>query len=173
MRTSILVALITPIATLSLAAQQPPAPPPQAPQAAPAAQQRNFTDTNIRLDLTITDTYAETPSTKTISLLVMDGQRGSIRTANRLPNSGVNVQLNVDAVANILTDRTGRIRLRLTFEYTPAQTTPADARPQGPAELTESLTVVLENGTPLVISQSADPLTDRRVTVEVSATVLK
>jgi hypothetical protein len=168
MRTSILAALLTVFTAVPLLAQQPPQPPAQP---RPTPQPSSFT--NIRLDLTITDTYAETPSTKTVTMLVMDGERGSVRTANRLPGSGVDVQLNVDAIATLLPDRTGRIRLRLTFEFTPAQSTPPDARPVGPAELTESLTVVLEDGKKLVISQSADPLTDRRVTVEVSATVQK
>ena len=165
MRTSILAVLLASLAAAPLLAQDPP---PDIPRQAPT-----FTNTNIRLDLTITDTYAESPSTKTVTMLIMDGQRGVIRTANRLPNGGSSVQLNVDAYADLLTDRSGRIRLRLTFEYTPAQSTPPDARPIGPAELTESLTVVLEDGKKLVISQSADPLTARRVTVEVSAAVQK
>ncbi len=173
MRTLILGLLLTTLTAPPLAAQEPP---PPRPQPAPAAQPRlapGSSFTNIKLDLTITDTYAETPSTKTVTMLVMDGERGSIRTANRLPGSGINVALNIDAIANLVPDGSGRIRLRLTFEYTPAQTGPPDTRPMGPAELTESLTVVVENGKELVISQSADPLTNRRVTVEVSATVLK
>jgi len=180
MRTSFLAAFAALVFALPLAAQEPPpgarppAPPsvdrqePQAPR--PPRPPRTFA--NIKLDLTIADTYAETPSTRTVTMLVMDGERGSIRTSNRLP-SGPAVALNVDAVASLLPDQSGRIQLRLTFEYTPAQSTPPETRPIGPAELTESLTVVLEDGKTAVLSQSADPLTDRRVTVSVAATVLK
>jgi hypothetical protein len=35
------------------------------------------------------------------------------------------------------------------------------------------LTVALRDGQKLVVSQSADPATDRKVTVEVTATILK
>jgi hypothetical protein len=33
--------------------------------------------------------------------------------------------------------------------------------------------VILQNGKPLVVSQAADPTTDRKMTVEVKATILK
>jgi hypothetical protein len=33
--------------------------------------------------------------------------------------------------------------------------------------------VILQNGKPLIISQSADPVSDRKVVVEVKATILK
>ena len=42
-----------------------------------------------------------------------------------------------------------------------------------PTELNQSLTVVLQSGKPMLISQAADPTSDRKVTVEVKATVLK
>jgi len=180
MRTSIVAVFTALVFALPLAAQEPPpdarrpaqpAPERQEPQA-PRPQGPPRTFANIKLDLTIADTYAEAPSTRTVTMLVMDGERGSIRTSNRLP-SGPPVALNVDAVASLLPDRSGRIQLRLTFEYTPAQSAPPETRPIGPAELTESLTVVLEDGKTVVISQSADPLTDRKVTVSVAATVLK
>ena len=178
MHTSVLAALVTLALTAPPAGQPDPQPVQPAQQAQPAqspqpAQQNQPAAArglvNIRLDLTITDTYTATPSTKTVTLLVLDGERGLVRTANRLPN-GQGVQLNVDANTDVL--RTGAIRLRLTFEYTPAQTSTPDSR-MVPAELTESLTVVLQDGRKLVVSQSADPATDRKVTVEVTATVLK
>ncbi|HUF48381.1 MAG TPA: hypothetical protein VMM93_11235 [Vicinamibacterales bacterium] len=124
---------------------------------------------NIRVDLTITDTYTEAPSTKTVTMLVLNGQQGRVRTQNRLPEGHV-VELNVDAQAVIVA--AGQVRLRLTLEYTPAQQAPAGAR-VGPAQLHESLTVALRDGQQLVVSQSADPATDRKVTVEVTATILK
>lgn len=166
------------VAAPLLAQQPPPTAPPavQTPPAAPPAQNRPpapSSFTNIRLDLTITDTYADKPSSRTVSMIVVDRERSSIRTSNRLPN-GPNVQLNVDAYASLLADRGNRILVRLTFEYTPAQASAgAESRGAIPAELTESLSVVLENGQKLVVSQSADPVTDRKVTVEVTATVLK
>ena len=39
--------------------------------------------------------------------------------------------------------------------------------------LHESVPVILENGKPMIAAQSADPIGDRQVTVEVKATILK
>ena len=144
---------------------------------------------NVKLDLTITDTYTGTPVKKTVSLLILNGSNGMIRTSNRLA-SGSNVGLNIDAAAMI--HQGGFITVRVTFEYTPAQKpapTPATREQvdalrtqlaeQGlsptsqPAELHESISVILQDGKPLLVSQSADPTTDRKVTVELMATVLK
>src|SRR5438552_5453122 len=48
---------------------------------------------NVRIELTITDTYATTPSKKTVTLLMANGGSGSIRTSNRLAD-GSPVALN-------------------------------------------------------------------------------
>jgi hypothetical protein len=145
---------------------------------------------NVKLDLIITDTYTGAPVKKTVSMLIMNGSNGMIRTANRLA-TGSNVGLNVDAA--VMIHQGGLITVRVTFEYTPAQA-PSIINPQNreqidairaqqaerglsptsqPAELHESLSVVLQDGKPLLVSQSADPTTDRKVTVEVMATILK
>lgn len=126
---------------------------------------------NVRLDLTITDTYTGEPTRKTVSMLALMGEGGMIRTTNRLP-SGHEVGLNVDATVGLVAD--GQLKVRVTFEYTPAQSQ-GDSTPRapGPAELHESLTVVVADGQTLQISQSADPATDRKVTVELTATVVR
>ena len=144
----------------------------QAQTPAEASQARvNLTRANVKLDLTITDTYTGTPSKKTVSMLVLHNSSGMIRTSNRLPN-GVPVGLNVDANVEVIDD--DLVQVRVTFEYTPAQLPESEAeRTPNPAELHESLTVMLKNGEPLVVSQSADPATDRTVTVELTATVLR
>ena len=145
---------------------------------------------NVKLDLTITDTYTGAPVKKTVSLLILNGSNGMIRTSNRLA-TGAPVGLNIDAAAMI--HQGGFITVRITFEYTPAlgsgppaggtseQMAAAKAQlsEKGlsfgaqPAEIHESLSVILQDGKPLLVSQSADPTTDRKVTVELMATVLK
>ena len=35
------------------------------------------------------------------------------------------------------------------------------------------MTVVLQSGKPMIVSQAADPVTDRKIVVEVVATILK
>jgi hypothetical protein len=44
---------------------------------------------------------------------------------------------------------------------------------QRPSGINQSQTVILQSGKPLVVSQAADPISDRKVLVEVKATVLK
>ncbi len=61
-------------------------------------------------------------------------------------------------------------RLELTIEYIPITPEGASRRPAG---LLEMLTVILQNGKPMLISQAADPTIDRRITAEVRATVMK
>jgi hypothetical protein len=174
--------------------QTPPPPPPPGAIQEPGPPRAPFLPSanpaNVKLDLTITDTYTGPPVKKTVSLLILNGSNGMIRTANRLA-SGSNVGLNIDAAAII--HQGGLITVRVTFEYTPAQTS-AGVRPTNPeqadalraqqverglsptsqpAELHESINVILQDGKPMLVSQSADPTTDRKVTVELMATVLK
>ena len=150
---------------------------------------------NIRLDLVLTDNYSGSPAKKTVSMVIMNRQSGMIRTQNSV--GGFRVRLDVDAQVELHASgagggastatggastgaaSAGPMTLRLTLQYTPA---PSDAalakgldstRGAVPSGLDESFAVILQDGKPLLVSQSADPVTDRRVTVEVTATVLK
>ena len=137
---------------------------------------------NIRLDVTITDQRATgQPTTKTVSLTLADRFGGRVRTMAdvpvqmKTPGGGMNfatrsVVLNVDAKPELTRD--GRIRAEMTLEYRPTGNEPSTDEPSI-TTISESFTVVLDDGKPLVVSQSADPNTDRRVRVEVKATVLK
>jgi hypothetical protein len=188
--------MTTPSSSVSTTFQQTPPNPSRVTQsgatenALPRAPGLPIPTANVKLDLIITDTYTGAPVKKTVSMLIMNGSNGMIRTANRLA-TGSNVGLNVDAA--VMIHQGGLITVRVTFEYTPAQA-PSIINPQNreqidairaqqaerglsptsqPAELHESLSVVLQDGKPLLVSQSADPTTDRKVTVEVMATILK
>ena len=69
----------------------------------------------------------------------------------------------------------GPIQLELTLNYAPpgAQAPDKDNATARPTGINQSLTVVLQSGKPLIVSQAADPVSDRKVIVEVKATVLK
>ena len=80
---------------------------------------------------------------------------------------------NVDAWPVILAD--GKVHVRLTVEYDVVP-------PPGPSQDTvrllgtsirDSLTLILESGKPMVAVQSTDPVSDRKVSVEVKATILR
>lgn len=124
--------------------------------------------TNIQLELTITDTLNGTPTTKTVSMVILNGSSGMIRTAGATNDHF----LNVDAVATAY--QSGLIGVRLSFEFTPPPSANAEGRRtvQAP-RLNESLTVMVTDGKPLVISQSADAASDRTVTASITARVLK
>ena len=133
-------------------APRPPAPPEPAPTQ------------NIRLDLKISDS-AQTTSQKTVSMMIAERRNGRVRSQNG------GFILNVDARPEVVKD--GRIVLNLTLEYQPRAS--ADDEPQRTSfsNVNESLGMLLVDGKPTIVSQSADPISDRKVTVEVTATLVK
>lgn len=130
--------------------------------------------TNVQVELTITDqSGAGTPEKKSVSMVVSSGNWGRIRSAGNVGRPGslpVIVDLNVDARPLVAVD--GPIQLELTIAYTPLGALTDDGKGKPPT-VNQSLTVVLHSGKPMVISQAADPVGDRKVTVEAKATVLK
>ena len=183
------------IATLGLsaAAQTPasgaarPAQPPASAPAAPTAQPAKPPEPpgqplNIMLELTITDQAGTgTPTKKTVNLIVAVRQNGSIRSRGRV-GPGRDVVINVDARPLITRDNV--IRLDLGLEYQPvvdervtAATAPPNPAPFPPEQsysnLNQRISVLLESGKPLVISQAADPGSPRQISVEVKATIAR
>lgn len=132
--------------------------------------------TNVQIELTVTDQVGSAPpEKKTVSMIVTSGNWGKIRSAGNVMQIGdapYVVDLNVDARPFVSID--GPIQLELTLNYYPPKGAPDPREPrQRPAGINQSQTVVLTSGKPLIISQAADPLSDRKVGVEVKATVLK
>lgn len=152
--------------------QKPPTPPPGVPpQIVPVLRtERAAVDArsrNIKLDVTFADTVGpDGATTKTLTMLVLNARNGQIRSTGR--DGGI---INIDAHPVDLND--GRVSVNLTIEYLPelsAQQLQSGVRL---GMLSQSLTVLLDSGKPTVITQSADPRSDRKVTVEVTATVVK
>ena len=168
----------TPAPTVRPGVPIPPAPPgvPVAPQAPPAPPRTEIIPTqNVRVELTITDVSDRGVSAKkSVTMLVADGLNGRVRSSNnvRVDNNYQSISINVDASVKVRAE--GRVQLSLNFEYTPdVNVTPQAAATTRPGSLSESLTVLVQDGKPTLVSQSADPATDRKVTVEVTATVVK
>jgi hypothetical protein len=142
--------------------------------------------TNVQIELTISDQTGSGPvEKKTVSMIAASGTWGRIRAAGvARPNSttgNVPVGLNVDARPFLVG---GLVHVELTIVYNPLSAQSIEAydpekRAGGlpsqirPTELNQSLTVVLQNGKPLIVSQAADPVSDRKVVVEVKASILK
>ena len=135
---------------------------------------------NIKVDFTITDQRGGAPAIKrTLTMIVADERTGSIRSQSAVFQVG-DVPLNIDASPSLLTD--GKIRLGFNLQYDwPAPiegqpSTPERPLPRGTViktQLHDSVTLILESGKPMIAAQSADPIGDRQVTVEVKATVLR
>jgi hypothetical protein len=136
------------------------------------------------VDITITDTFGTGPTKKTVSLLLADGRPGSIRSSMSVPQSVagtpqpttpiftyVTISLNVDATPEVMPD--GRIFLTMSVQYTPDSSAQEPGGAKKPGSLNEVLSVVLSDGKQTLLSQSADPQGDRKVTLEATASVVK
>jgi hypothetical protein len=133
---------------------------------------------NVKMEITITDQAGPgEPSKKTITMMLADRTNGGIRSSGTqaVTSSGMApVSINVDASPTILKD--GAIRLQLGLEYQPrpsADPSQAAVPPSRMSTLNERITVIVQDGKPLTISQAADPGSDRKITIELRATVLK
>jgi len=128
---------------------------------------------NVKLEVKISDSLnTDTQHSKTMTVLCLDGNSSQVRS-----QSGDGL-INIDARPAIRPD--GRIYLQLILEYRPDFAAQTAAAAQSPPQLprlvagfSESLNLLVTDGTPIVVSQSADPRSDRKVTVEVTASVLK
>lgn len=151
---------------------------------APAARAAHVEDwTNVRLELSITDqTSAGEPVRKTVTLLLANGGDGRVRSQGTVfreatatdRRSAFEVTLNADARIIQIDGR--RIRTAITVEYAPsAEGTPAQdaGREQRGSTLNQSVWVVLTDGKPTVIVESSDPLSDRKVTLAATATIVR
>jgi hypothetical protein len=140
---------------------------------------------NVRVEATIRDDRpGSNIVTKVVSVAVADGEEGRVRTIV-MPKGAHAAPLNVDV--RPIVQSNGRIFVRLALQYdldhAPADDAEAASQPDkapivviGPAgrsSVNETIAIVLEDGKPMIVTQSADALTDRKVTVEVKATVLK
>ena len=152
-----------------------PMPPPPPPAPPVAASRRNGQPVNVKIEFTITDQRGAAPALKrTISVVVADAQTGQIRSQSEVAAIG-GVPLNVDTSPELLTD--GKIRLGFSLQYDWAAPVDGNERiPRGTVMKTamhDSVSLILESGKSMVAAQSADPIGDRQVTVEVKATVLR
>lgn len=160
-----------------------PAPPdPSAPPAAPAAPERRRAPSqlvNVKIELTITDQVGDNqPQKKNIVMVVADGESGRVRTTSyshyRIPSAS-NVltrlmPLNFDAAPEV---EGNRIRLRLSLDYESIDEPPSSDLPVGTSKVQQSISSVVADGVPIIISQTADPVSARKVTLEVKASILK
>jgi hypothetical protein len=173
----------------------PPAPAPApAPARATVGRAAGAAPPNVRFDIAINDTGVTTPINKVVTLNVSQGGNGSIRSSVRIPGAPVpaprtvttqgadgkplttttpspipTLSLNVD-VGQLTIYEDGKIRAFIVIDYQPYQ--PASATRAEPAVVRANSVSVFESGKKMMLLQAADPMSDRRTTIEVTATVL-
>ena len=131
----------------------------------PPPPRRRGKDVNIQIELTISDqSGSAAPEKRVVSMIVADGASGRIRS-----NAFV-AGLNVDARPEVLENDRVLVELGIEYKAQPAEGVPP---PKVPAIMNESLTVILQNGKPQLVSQASDPASDRKLTIEVRASVMK
>jgi hypothetical protein len=173
---------------IPLAAQAPPAavqvqpprggaPVPAPPATAPPAQpRREGQPINVKVEVTITDQRGGAQAfKKTVTVVTGDSMSGFIRSSANYSGIGA-VPLNLDTEPQVLADNKVRLRLNLQYSLPAASSQAADMPGAGSlrtTEIHENLAMILESGKPLIVAQSADPVGDRQVTIEVRATVLR
>ena len=154
--------------------EQPKQPPPSTAVVVP---RRVGQPVNVKVEFTLTDQRGGGPAVKrTLTIVVADAQTGSVRSQSDVMAVGA-VPLNVDTSPELLAD--GKIRLGFNLQYDwPAPIDAADRTPppRGTVIKTtmhDSVSLILESGKSMIAAQSADPIGDRQVTVEVKATILR
>jgi len=128
---------------------------------------------NLRLEFIVSDQIGTAaPVRKTVMMNVADGESGRIRTNAEVARNKAwtTVPLSVDAYPTI---EGAKIRLRASLEYQLLSEAPGPDLPAGRTSMTQSVTALLNDGVSTVLCQSADPLTDRKVTLEVKATIIR
>lgn len=152
-------------------AQEKPQDTPAQPPARPTAPVAEPQFVNIQVDVTITEHIGKAqPTIKTVSAVALNESGTRIRSGTH------RIELNVDVSPKLRAQ--GQIVLGLTVQYSPRGGTGVEGGGAGDERgiipsLNQSLTILLQDGKPLIVSQSADPSGDRRVTLEVKATVLR
>ncbi|HYM24200.1 MAG TPA: hypothetical protein VEU08_13370, partial [Vicinamibacterales bacterium] len=143
----------------------------------PPSAARSRQPINVKIEFTLTDQRSGgTTSKRTVSAIVADGYSGQIRSNSEVAGIGGGVTLNIDTNPEMLPDGKIRLYIGLQYDWPAPIENPSTSTPRGTVLKTvmhDNVSLILENGKPMVAAQSADPVIDRQVTVEVKATVLK
>jgi len=144
---------------------------------APAAPRREGQPVNVKVEFTLTDQRGGAAAVKrTVTVVVADGRNGFIRSSSDVVGVAGGVVLNIDAGPELLADGKIRLGCNLQYDWPPPLEQADRSLPRGTVMKTvmhDSVSLILESGKPMVAAQSADPIGDRQVTVEVKATVLR
>jgi len=144
---------------------------------------------NIKIEVSITDQTGTNPAAKKlVTMIAGDRQVANVRSSANVPvKSAVfgapntpsvsytyrTVTINVDARPVIVAKDSRRISVAFGLEYLPKTSNAQEESEPGMTSWKENLSLILDSGKPMIISQAADPTSDRKITVEITATILK
>jgi hypothetical protein len=132
---------------------------------------------NVKIEVTITDqTGSGSGTKKLISLMTSDRRTGNVRsnTDVRMLGSYRSITINVDAQPTLIDDERLKLELGLDYQPEPPSGPERDSNAPPLSRISERFGgLILHSGKPMIVSQAADPTSDRKVTVEVTATILK
>lgn len=189
-RRAVVLALALAVPSLLRAQEPTPAPSPsEAPKAKPASAparepaREDYSQPgparawNVRIELTLTDrSGTNLPVVKSATLTLADHARGSVRSLSQV-QSGATVdqprELPLDVDARPRIDGGGKVGLELTVDYRSIDLSDKESKFYPSAGLRFSGNIFLENGKPTLVAQAADPVSDRRITLEAKATILR
>jgi hypothetical protein len=163
------------VTTASAAQDKPAAPAPSAkpaPAALPVPPAPPGEPVNVRIDIAVIDEGGSQPRRERVTLTTVDRQEASVRSDAAVNEPGVMprvIVLNVDATPFVSGVPRGKIRLRVGLDYLPKAQDPK--QPEARTRL--QFTLIVDDGKTMVASETSDPATERRVRVEVTATMLK
>ena len=119
---------------------------------------------NVRIDVVLSDSKG---APKTLTMTVADGESGMNRTKSIL--AGVDYSFNADARPWLTGNK---IRLRLTADaLVQVDIGKSPAEPGSKLGLSQSQTVILNDGETVEIARAADPVSDRAFVLTVKATI--
>jgi hypothetical protein len=127
---------------------------------------------NVRVDVAIIDTRDGEAKREQVTVTSADREAAYSRAGGNGALTGLYV-LNVDAVPFVSGMPTGKVRVRLSLDYVPVKPPGVNVNTGGVARTQLQFSLVLDDGEMMVASDTTDPASDRRVRVEVTATILK
>ena len=126
---------------------------------------------NVKIDLAvIEDGGAEPASRKEVSITLADRRAGTVRSGARRPSDNPSNRFEPEAWLNVdarpwMERRDGRVRVLITMQYI--------SPPHFSRDGILKFEPLLESGKALVVSQASSAISDRRMRVELTATILK
>lgn len=140
--------------------------------------------TNIQIEVRIADQTGNNPAAKkVVTMIASDRQSANIRSSANVairigtgPMAQVinrTVTINVDARPVIVLKEPNKVSVGFGLEYLPKTSNAQEETEPGMTSWSQRLTLTLESGKPMIVSQAADPTSDRKITVEITATILK